>query len=662
LFLDKLVVARIFVFLLATTLCCPTYSEPFFNLSQVTVDTAKSAYQKAQDENWDIALQEVKTDKFVHTILFWLYLRSGDADFATYEKYLAGYLNWPNNRKLLVNAELALLKQGKTIDSRKILAWFKTYPPHTLKGRLLAIKHFAKAKQLALLKRQVVETWRSYAINHRDEGKFHLKYRKYLNKADHIARFNMLIQIGDYRGAKRATYHLPRGEDDLYRTILAAKDKSVNFQNALKLVPARLRQHAGLITAQLSWHSAKENNIEAQKLLKQHHTIKGYEKEWLNIRAIQIREAFKTKNYNVAYQLARDHRATKKATKTQFEWLAGWIALRFLNKPEIVLRHFLTFQKNVGTSISKSRGAYWLGRCFTKLKKVTDAKKWYEEASQYGWTFYGQLAAKELGISPPKILITGGKKLNKSKQELVKIAALLYKIGATNERDYFIRQINNQLTKNEKLHLAEIAKQLGSMVESVKLARDVQNHQKGICLLGYPQLADISNLSEVTNNNLDASLVHALILQESRFGQKAISPVGARGYMQIMPYTAKKVAKLLGIGYEEADLIEDPLYNLRLGSKYLANRLEDYEGCYACTLGSYNAGPKAVERWFEQFGNPLKGEVDMLDWIEFIPYNETRNYVERVLENLYVYRSLRGMKIGEIKNIPWWKNWNLYAD
>jgi soluble lytic murein transglycosylase len=317
------------------------------------------------------------------------------------------------------------------------------------------------------------------------------------------------------------------------------------------------------------------------------------------------------------------------------------VALRKLDRPQAALDHFMTFYEEVGYPISRARGAYWAGRAAEALGKPEDASIWYDLAADHGNTFYGQLGADKLGVAPRLAPVPEPSQADIDAfagDELVTLVQQLAEIDARGLVRRFLLQIGENAQSPEMLHLtAQFALVLGRPDLAVAVAKDGVRRGTVLVYAGYP-LIDLPPQSRI-----DPALALAVIRQESSFDPGAVSPAGARGLMQLMPATAAGVAGDLGIAHSQAMLTSDPDHNMRLGTAYLSELLGDQGGSYVRAIAAYNAGPSRIYRWVELYGDPAAPGADVVDWIEQIPYSETRNYVQRVLEALIVYRVLQGI-------------------
>ena len=336
------------------------------------------------------------------------------------------------------------------------------------------------------------------------------------------------------------------------------------------------------------------------------------------------------------------------------EWLSGWVALTFLNDPNMALQHFKNFYNNVGYPISLSRGAYWLARTYKLKKNEQKSNEWFKEASKYLNTYYGQLAFHEIykgeafSLSDQPVASKDFKK-KFNNHFLIKTVKLLHELDKTKYAKDFVKHLALlDIAKGSEILAGELCIEIGRYDYAIQIAKNASYEKRFYNKINYP----VIQTPEIVNKKTmpKSELVLAVIRQESEFDLKANSSAGARGMMQLMTYTAKLVAKQARLPYSKSRLTTDPNYNIKLGSYYLATLLEEYEGSYPFALAAYNAGPKRVKYWKKINGNPQKKKISYVDWIELIKFKETRNYVQRVLENVNVYRYILSGKPIKIYN------------
>ena len=325
------------------------------------------------------------------------------------------------------------------------------------------------------------------------------------------------------------------------------------------------------------------------------------------------------------------------------EFLAGWIALRSLSNPEAALRHFGKLAEIAPTRTEKARAHYWIGRSYAALGNKGEARAAYEEASRHSTIYYGQLAREKIGLgSTPEKIASGQASASATakveRDEIVRAFQMVAKAKGNSQLNMFIWALANRFNNPDEMNaVAAITQQFGSTTMALRLAKAAGQRNVDIDHWAYPTKA-LPNWQQM-GKPVERSLVYGLSRQESEFDPRAGSRVGAQGLMQLMPGTAKLVARQYRVGYAQSKLTGDPTYNVRLGAAHLADLVEDFNGSYVLTLVAYNAGPRRAHEWVEEYGDPRGGQVDPIDWVESIPFQETRQYVQKVLQNTHIYRS-----------------------
>ena len=364
--------------------------------------------------------------------------------------------------------------------------------------------------------------------------------------------------------------------------------------------------------------------------------------KWWKERQIIARSLIYKKKYELAYKISSKHALTEGPEYAEAEWMSGWIALSFLNDPLTAKNHFKNFYDNVNYPISTSRGAYWLASAYEKLGDKEQSNKWYLEASKYLTTYYGQLAF--LKINP-----NGKFELNKDMEvdkkyrliffnkELVKITYLLNELKKDKYTKFILRHLaNDDVSKGSEVLAAELATNINRYDFAIQVSKIASYQKRFHNKFNYPIISTPKNING--RKIPDSALILSIIRQESEFDLEANSHAGAKGLMQLMPYTAKLVSKQAKLPYSKSRLTTDPEYNINLGSHYIAGLILQYDGAYPFAVAAYNAGPNRVKYWKKINKNPQKKQINYVDWVELIKFRETRNYVQRVMENFNVYR------------------------
>ncbi|MFL2854756.1 MAG: lytic transglycosylase domain-containing protein, partial [Candidatus Pelagibacter sp.] len=364
--------------------------------------------------------------------------------------------------------------------------------------------------------------------------------------------------------------------------------------------------------------------------------------KWWKEREIISRKLIYKKKYEIAYKITSEHGMTAGAEFAEAEWMSGWIALSFLNDPLIAKDHFHNFYKNVSYPISTSRGAFWLGRTYEKLGNKEKSLKWYQVASRYLTTYYGQLAFLKLDPNGKFTLSDDIEVDNKYRyifynKELVKIIYLLDELKKDKYTKYILRHLaNDNIKRGSEILAAELATSIERYDFAIQVSKIASYQKRFHNQYNYPI---ISTPKTINGRKIpESAFILSIIRQESEFDLSANSHAGAKGLMQLMPYTAKLVSKQAKLPYSKSRLTTDPEYNINLGSHYIAGLILQYDGAYPFATAAYNAGPNRVKYWKKINKDPQKKQVDYVDWVELIKFRETRNYVQRVMENYNVYR------------------------
>ena len=434
---------------------------------------------------------------------------------------------------------------------------------------------------------------------------------------------------------------------DLGRARLMLMGRVGGVDNAIARIPAHLVDNPGLVYERARWRRRKGFDERARILLDPLPEVLVRPAAWWREARIQVRGALGVGEISLAYRLAANHRQSDRKHVAQAEWLAGWIALRFLEDPAIAFQHFATLFEGVRYPISVARAAYWCGRAAAANGDAPLATEWFERAASYTTTYYGQLAAAEIAprkamALPPMPVATEADVKHVEGLEIYQVARALANLGHADLIDRFVEKLGLMATTaGEHLLVAKTALDAARRDLSVKSAR--RSSWSGVPLIayGYP----LTPVSETRMTINDKALILAMIRQESGFDGSAISRSGARGLLQLMPATARAVARKLDMTYSKTRLLSDRDYNITLGSGYLAELLDDFDGSYVLALAAYNAGPGRVKSWIRTHGDPRDTSVDVIDWIELIPFDETRNYVQRIIEAVPVYRYLLGSEV-----------------
>lgn len=561
-------------------------------------------------------------------------------------RFVLDHPDWPNVAAIRRRAE-SQAADPLTPDA-EARAFFAQVAPQSPAGqaRYAVLSTGDKALELARA------AWVRPGLTQEQELALQARFIGAFTADDHARRVDSLIWAGQVTAAARLLGWLSPEIRALAQARLSLRRNSADAEALFASVPASVKRDPGLLHDRALWLERRGRLADAEALLARADIDPGKvtaPETWLERRLALGRAAMRRGNHQMAYRLLANHKTFASTTNlaelplservdlSDTEWLAGWIALRRLGNPADAARHFNNFRAAVTTPISMSRGDYWLGRAEKQRGDQAAAKQAFERAASHFDYFYGQLAAEELGrtprlpdTKPPTISADARARFENS--SLVQAMKLLSAMGERERESLFVRPLANGTSSPVEARLAaEYGQRIGRQDIGVwvwKAARPRGDFSTFD--LAYPQLAGDAPIPA-----RDWILSHAIARQESSFDRTALSSAGARGLMQLMPGTASDVARRLGLPYNQARLMSDPAYNLTLGSYYIGMRRDNFANI-TMAIAAYNAGAGNVRKWLGMNGDPRSGG-DVIDWVEMIPFTETRNYVQRVVENAVVY-------------------------
>lgn len=594
-------------------------------------------------DDWDRAEQQFAKarDPLAAKLYEWLIYTKGhgDFDFVRITQFMKNNPDLPWQGTMTLNAEKVL---DSNVPDHAILDWFSTNDPKTSDGVVAYLEALRRKGDLSTMKTVAREWWKTaMLLTPESQSEFYAHYGRLLDPQSNIKRWNGLLFGGYYTNARIMTQLLPAGYKELTEARIALSEQLNGVDGLIEKVPHRLSRDPGLMFERLRWRRRAGHDFGAIKMLHDAPPVETIPNagDWWGERHILARRFIENKQYDSAYELVSKHIQKNGFPFAQAEFLAGWLALEHVKKPVKAFEHFEALYYKTKTPISKSRGAYWAGKASLAMGHKEIADQWFRVAARYPTAFYGQMALERLkqqehitGATPP--IVMPETRAYFERNDLVQISRLLYKANMRNETGAFLEALGRKTDNSEQYALvAELAHDLGQWHRALGLAKKGLN--KGIFMMDYAYPTMLSSMQRV---DIEWALVHAIIRQESAFDVRAQSHAGAQGLMQLMPATAKETARKIGVGYRKGWLGSRPDYNILLGSKYLEQMLDRYDGAYVLAIAAYNGGPGRVDRWLEEFGDPRKREIDYINWIETIPVYETRNYVQRVLEATYIYR------------------------
>jgi soluble lytic murein transglycosylase len=566
----------------------------------------------------------------------WLdYIRSnGGYRFSDIAGFIDQNPDWPLHKRMLRRAE-----EGLGLQSDDVAAdWLKRHPPISAGGKARAAELMISRGDTEAGTAALRTAWIKGDFATADEHRLLTRFSATFRSEDHAKRLDRLIWDGDADAARRMFPLVSADLRSLAEARLALAGDVANVEKMVAKVPAQLRSDPGLAFEEARWYRKKGNFDAAAQLLLGLSDNPVNPAAWGDERQEVARRLLVAGNADLAYRLVVQHQANEGAAYCDAEFLTGYIELRYRNEPASAFDHFVQIVDRATGTYGKARAAYWAGRAAETEGKKDLATKWYTAGAENMATFYGQLSAHQLGKDAPPHPVAeprpdAAARAQFDSQELVRAAQLFFAAGDRDNAGRFLLQLTERAkTPLDFAMLASLAEAHDRYDLAIAVARRAIDAGMPLMLHGYP----VTSLP--SGGSTEPSLLFAIVRQESAFSQVATSRVGARGLMQLMPATAALVATKLQLPFSLDRLTSDGAYNLQLGRSYIERLIEDFGGSYPLAIAAYNAGPGRVKQWLHAFGDPRGRDIGMVDWIESIPFNETRTYVQRVLENLQVYR------------------------
>jgi len=524
--------------------------------------------------------------------------------------------------------------------------FFSQYTPKTTQGKLAQVAYYTKQGRTQEAKKILKDLWRSVEFSHGLQKKIYKQYAHYLSRSDHSQRITLLLDAHHYTQAK-ALIEIAYSSDKTKYNIRYAlqkcrKDALRQYRNA----PSSIRSDGGVLRSLVHYYrktSQEEKAIQVAERLTRKQS-QNNAKAWFTSRNILSRVAFKKGLKKAAYHIIARHSLKAGGDYVTAEFYAGWLALRHFRQSKIALKHFQNGLSKSGMPISRSRFEYWIGRACQQLKDTPCAKIAFTNASKYFYTFYGQLAAHHLNqksLSFPNYQ-SPNNSIKKAffSDPIIQAAYAADAIGRQSDVRLLLTSFAKRKNQSSAMLplLERITKEIGDLKTHVKVGKAATTQNNFLLNISYPTVS-LKKIPQIP----ERALLYALTRQESEYDQYAKSHVGARGLMQIMPATAKQLARRLGKPYRLKNLTRSPQYNMTLGGFYLKDLVRKFDGSYIHALSGYNAGPSRIGQWNKSYGYFKNNLYQIIDRIETIPFSETRNYVQRILENTQIYRSkLRG--------------------
>ncbi len=593
--------------------------------------------------NWTSAARIAARDgAAAEDVIEWHRLRAGGGSVHDLSAFLARRPDWPGETYMRRRNEENVAEQ----DDATVLAFFENVAPQTPRGVLAHAAALMRADRVGEAEVNVVLTWRTMPMNATSQALFVKDYASLL-KTHHVARLDEMLWQREHGDARQMFDLVDKGHVALAEARIALQTRASNVDARIKAVPSNLSDDAGLQHDRFEWRIRKGLANDAKALMLARSTSAealGQPAAWGNRRRALARGEMRSGDPKLAYKMASQHFLSGGSDFADLEWLSGYLALRFLKDPATALGHFKAHDSEVESPISQGRAGYWQGRALEAMGDAEGAAKAYAKGAKYQTAFYGLLAAERAGLPFDTSLagqapLTDWRTAPLAQAPLFEAGLLLQASGELALAEVFWTHLADQLLPDDLALLGQAAIDIGQPHLAVMIGKRAARRGLTIPAPYYP----LHSLTEM-DLPMAPEMTLSIARRESEFDPVVQSSVGARGLMQVMPGTARDVARDLGISslHTTDRLTADPDYNARLGATYLSQMAGRFGGNVAMIAAAYNAGPGRPNQWIKAYGDPRKGEIDIVDWVEMVPFRETQNYIMRVTESLPVYRARLG--------------------
>lgn len=613
----------------------------------------KQALQLAQQHKFRdaAALATSIDDPTAQKLVKWALLRNSDnaAGFDDYNNFIQGNPDWPSLPLLRRLAEARLWQERRDATT---VRRFVGAQPASVFGRLAVARALLGEGDRAGASREIRAVWRSAELSAELEGAVANAFHDELATADDIVRMDRRIGAKDFGAAMRAAKRLGPVHIKIVKACEEAEANTTKGGPLLTAIPEEAKADLGYALCRLHWLIAHDDIASAVSLLG---NVSGDDlrlqdtDEWWRERRMLARRLLDLADPKTAYRVIRDAALPGNPYyRAEYHFMAGWIALRFLSEPISALQHFAKVDEGSSDPIVFARAAYWRGRAFEAANQFDEMKSQYERAAHYPTAYYGQLARARLGLREIALHSSSTQEVESAKGDLLRAVDMLYAVG---ELDLVLTFINDLAETSSDVAILNAVGQLTARYKDAQamlilgktaLARGLAVEPYAFPAIGVPAYSPIAPA-------IDSCIVYSIVRVESAFDQRDTSPANAVGLMQVTPEAGRDTAKRFGVAYDWKRLMSDPVYNTQMGVAEISALFKEYTGSYVMTFAGYNAGRGRVRQWVAQHGDPRDPKIDAVDWVERIPFAETRNYVQRVMEGLLVYAERLGASVATVE-------------
>jgi soluble lytic murein transglycosylase len=623
----------------------PLAPAPAATTSAEDIATLRRAIGRAKrgDTTEATVLASGLSDPVARKLVEWVILRSDNngVDFGRYAAFINANPGWPSIGMFRRRAEAMLwVERAAPQTIRK----FFDGGPLSAKGRFSLARALLAQGDRAGAQAQVREAWRNDAFGADTEDQALAEFRDFITRADDKARMERRLYGNDNETALKVAQRLGGADLALARARVAVNRKTGNAKALLDAVPESARSDAGYIYVRAQLLRRADEISEAGRLMltapREASQIHDLDEWWVE-RRLLTRKLLDIGDAKTAYLIARDAVPPMKENyRIEHQFTAGWIALRFLHDPRTAITHFARINELTDNPTSLGRAGYWLGRAFEEMGRNSEARAHYEAAARHSTSYYGQLARARLGL--PDIPLAPAPPTGAARGlEVVHAAELLYAVDEKTLVIPYVADLADRLPDPTVISaLGEVTAQNQDPRAMLLVGKNALNRGLPLDHYAFPAIG-VPRVTQI-GPEVEPALVYSIIRQESAFNPGDVSTAQALGLMQVTPEAGRYICKKYGCSYDRKRLLTDKAYNVQVGSAELGGNIEDYRGSLIMAFAGYNAGRGRVKEWVERYGDPRDPSVDPIDWVERIPFSETRNYVQRIVENLQVYRARFG--------------------
>lgn len=603
----------------------------------------------AENRDWGglASLRDSATDPLIRRMLQWRWAAANEAPlyFADIKQALDELQGWPGRTTMRTRAEQAILDSRLTPQER-IAFLRQDGGPITGDGRMALAMALRDAGQRSEANEIARAAWREDALTSAMEDRAQAEFGSVFTAQDYADRVSGLLWRDQRTAAQRLFTHLTPADRALARARVAIQTRQRRgLQAAIDAVPASRQDDPGLLFDRVQYRRRTDQPVDAMQMAAQIDATAAplaARADIFSERRLYVPRAMRAGNYALAYRLVSNHGLRSGEAFADAEWLAGWLSLRYLGQPQRAAEHFSHLSDNVSSPVSLSRALYWRAEAARALGDTAESERLFNDAARFNFTYYGQLAATRGNRSamlslPETAQVTAEAHSRFENRELVRALRLMAEVRAQRDFESIAFYLDDTLDDPMEIEqLSQLAREQSYNRTALRSAKAGLFRNVVAASAAYPLIELPPTVR--SSGRIEPALVLAIIRQESEFEAGAVSHANAHGLMQLIPSTAQAQARREGMSYQRSSLTSDPQYNMTLGSAHLADLVDSFNGSYVLAIASYNAGSHRAREWIADFGDPRSPSVDVVDWIELIPFSETRNYVQRVTENLQVYR------------------------